>query len=419
MSFFYPMEEKVSFERFLFGDGNEIRINDMEYCVDRIVMLPKIRPHQLEKAVDLSIEISKSADFRGKLLEKSNECPVLIYQLYKRGVFVFEEIEPFLGNRNTFLLCYYFRKEIKDFNSFIKNKSKPSAFNKSFFENENDIDQLIEYGYLQTSIEYSLKYDVINDLVGFDNFNLKARWSPFEWSEKPEYLDLLSFTGFFGSIKCFKHLLINGFEINHNVLSMVVCGGSFDLFHICQGLQFLTPHVCKASEFFHLPLLVFMIEHGADINAQDKDVWTPLHSAAIKGHLSVVEYLVNHKADINAQANGFSSGTPLHLAAQKGHLCVVEYLINQKADINVKDEDDLTPLHSAAIKGHLSVVEYLVNQKADINAQANGFSSGTPLHLAAQKGHLSVVEYLVNQKADINAKGKDVEFLYLIGLLFI
>jgi len=50
------MDQKVSFERFLFGDGNEIKINDMEFCVNRIFMLPKIRPHQLEKAVCLSIE---------------------------------------------------------------------------------------------------------------------------------------------------------------------------------------------------------------------------------------------------------------------------------------------------------------------------------------------------------------------------
>jgi len=42
----------------------------------------------------------------------------------------------------------------------------------------------------------------------------------------------------------------------------------------------------------------------------------------------------------------------------------------------------------------------------------------TPLHYAASNGHFSVVEYLVNQKADIHAKDKDVEFLYLIGLLF-
>jgi len=266
------MEEKISFERFLFGEGNEIRINDMEFCVDRIIELPKIRPHQLEKAVRLSIEYCKLADFRRNLLEKSNNCPVLIYQLYKRGILVFEEIEPFLKNDYSFLLCYYFRKEIKDFDSFIKNKSKPYGIDKSFFENENDIDQWIEYGFLQSSIEYCLKYDVIDDLLNIDNLNQVAKWSPFEWSYQPQYFDLLSFAGFFGSIKCFKHLLMKRFEINEKVLSMVVCGGSFELFHICQGQQSFTPiHVCKASEFFNVPLLVFMIENGVDINAFGKN----------------------------------------------------------------------------------------------------------------------------------------------------
>jgi len=302
MSFLYQMEENISFERFLFGDGNEIRINDMGFCVDRIIELPKIRPHQLEKAVNLSIEYCQIAVFKRKLLEKSYNCPVLIYQLYKRGIFVFGEIEPFLKNDNAFLLCYYFRKEIEDFESFIKSKYKPYGFDKSFIENASDIDILIEYGYLPSSIEYCLKYDVIDDLLNVDNLSQKAKWSPFEWSIKPEYLDLLSFSGFFGSIKCFKHLLMKGIEINENVLSMVVCGGCFDLFHLCQGRQFLIPDlVCKASEFFHLNLLVFMIENGADIKAKGKDNWTALHYAARNGHLNMVKYLVNQKADMNSK----------------------------------------------------------------------------------------------------------------------
>jgi len=337
---FFQMEEKISFERFLFGDGNEIGINDMEFCVDRIFMLPKIRPHQLGKAVEISVEYCKLVDFRQKLLRKSKECPVLIYQLYKRGVLVFEEIRPFLKDRDTFLLSYYFRKEIEDFYSFIKNKSKPYGIDESFFENENDMDQLIEYGYLPSSIEYCLKYDVINDLDVFDNLNQKARCSPFEWSYQPDYRDSLSFAGFFGSIKCFKHLLMKGFEINDNVLSMVVCGGCFDLYHLCERHQFEThKHVKNVIEFFHLPLLSYMMENGAGINRKDEYNQTPLHWAARYGHLSVVEYLLNQKADINAQASGNRSGTPLHYAASNGHLSVVEYLVNQKADINAKNND--------------------------------------------------------------------------------
>jgi len=77
----------------------------------------------------------------------------------------------------------------------------------------------------------------------------------------------------------------------------------------------------------------------------------------------------------------------------------------------------MTPLHYAANNGHLSIVEYLANQKADIKEKDR--DDWTPLHYAANNGHLSIVEYLVNQKADISAKNNCVEFLYLIGHLYI
>ena len=89
------MEENIVFERFLFGDGNKIVIKDMEFCVDRIIMLPKIRPHELEKAVRISKEYCQIADFRRKLLEKSEECPVLIYRLYKQNVFCLKKSNHF------------------------------------------------------------------------------------------------------------------------------------------------------------------------------------------------------------------------------------------------------------------------------------------------------------------------------------
>ena len=81
-------------------------------------------------------------------------------------------------------------------------------------------------------------------------------------------------------------------------------------------------------------------------------------------------------------------------------------------------------LFEASADGKLSsVIELLengtnVNSKDPLNNEWHNHNS-TALHYAAREGHLSVVEYLVNQKADINAKNTDVEFLYLIGLLFI
>jgi len=273
------MEEKIAFERFLFEDEKEIIIEDIVFCVDRIIMLTKIRPHKLEKAVSLSSNYCKIDDFRLSILEKSNECPVIVYQLYKQGYFRFEEIEPLFYRRETYLLCYYFWKDIPNFVDFIQNKPKPldynepfsnNCFDESFLENTNSIDQLVEFGFISSSIEYCLKYDILDDLVEFNISDYNVKWSPFEWSYKPEYLDLLSFSGYFGSIKCFKHLFMDGFEINSMVRSMVVCSGCYDLYHLCKGEQFLsTESINKASEFCHLSLLNFMLENGADIKASD------------------------------------------------------------------------------------------------------------------------------------------------------
>jgi len=264
------MEERILFEKFVFNDEKAIFINEIEFCIDRIIFLPQIRPHKLEKAVKLSEEYCQISDFRRKMLEKSIECPFLIYRLYKKGFFKFYELDPFLMRRDSFLLCYYFRKEIDDFNSIIQCKEPPNVIDKSFLENENEIDQLIEFGFYPSSVEYCLKYDFIDDFSDLNIKNQEAKWSPFEWSKKPKYLDLLSFSGYFGSVKCFKHLLMRGFEINNQVLSMVVCSGSFDLYHLCKGPGSLSSDcLCMSSEFFHLSLLAFMIENGADINGKD------------------------------------------------------------------------------------------------------------------------------------------------------
>ena len=48
------------------------------------------------------------------------------------------------------------------------------------------------------------------------------------------------------------------------------------------------------------------MEHGADINACDRELWTPLHAAAACGNFSMIEYLVDRGANvaaINADGN--------------------------------------------------------------------------------------------------------------------
>ena len=146
-----------------------------------------------------------------------------------------------------------------------------------------------------------------------------------------------------------------------------------------------------------------LVEKGADVNARDKDGWTPLHHAAANGHLDIVKFLVENGADVDAEANDGS--TPLHVAAFFGHLDVVKFLVKNGAYVNAMDNDGQTPLHVAAANGHLNIVKFLVRHGADANAKDRDGS--TPLHVAASRGHLDVAKFLVEHGADINAKDKD------------
>ena len=122
---------------------------------------------------------------------------------------------------------------------------------------------------------------------------------------------------------------------------------------------------------------------------------TPLHRAAIGGHLPVVQYLLAHGARVDAV--NFGGLTPLHWAAQNGHLPVVQCLLAHGATVSVVTSDDVTPLHWAARKGHLQVVRYLLAHGARVDAV--DFHGLTPLHWAAQGGHPEVVECLLTHGA--------------------
>jgi len=43
-----------------------------------------------------------------------------------------------------------------------------------------------------------------------------------------------------------------------------------------------------------------LIEHGADVNAQDDNKSTPLHLASSGGHVELAQVLIEHGANVNA-----------------------------------------------------------------------------------------------------------------------
>jgi ankyrin repeat protein len=212
---------------------------------------------------------------------------------------------------------------------------------------------------------------------------------------------------------------------------------------------------------------IYLLEHGAAVDAGDRRGSTALVWAAARGNKEIVELLLSRGANANAKDQGGFNA--LYYAASSGHLELVKLLFRQGIDVDTRSNDGWTPLHSAAYRGHLPVAEWLVENGANVNAtncwgqtplfwaaagndgtgaetppkkslnSADEMNAGkdedstrkkklevakfllargadvnasdelgeTPLYCAAYAGDLAVTKLLLGENAESNAKGKD------------
>ena len=121
-----------------------------------------------------------------------------------------------------------------------------------------------------------------------------------------------------------------------------------------------------------------LIDSGVDVDTPNEDQQTALHAASGHGHLEVAQFLLNHGADINKQDKyGF---TPLHWACSSGRTNTIAFL-KEKADVNKQDQDGMTPLHRAVEGNHLSAVRLLL-QTSRVNYLIQDHKNRTPYRLA-------------------------------------
>lgn len=121
-----------------------------------------------------------------------------------------------------------------------------------------------------------------------------------------------------------------------------------------------------------------LIEAGElDPNERDRDKFTYLHFAAIKGHADVCLALLAAKAKPNLKT-GDKRQTPLHAAAINGNSEVAKILIKGRADLHSLDKSGYTPLHYAAMNLEAEVCRVLLEAGADINASPDKIDISKP-----------------------------------------
>jgi len=151
------------------------------------------------------------------------------------------------------------------------------------------------------------------------------------------------------------------------------------------------------------PAVKESLNRKADPNARDRDGFTPLMIASIRGSVEVVQVLINVGADVNA-ANPFTEATPLNMAILGRKPRVLETLVASGVNVNAADSLGRTALHKVVEQGDMELLKPLLAAPAS-DPNVKDKLGRTPLMSAYTLGDEGLL-MLLNKGADVNAKSK-------------
>lgn len=183
-----------------------------------------------------------------------------------------------------------------------------------------------------------------------------------------------------------------------------------------------------------------LLRSGANVNAQDASLRTPLHlAAAARDYVSkrrftgpecqrstagdyekIIRVLLDNHADIESRDE--ADNTPLHIASENANAFVVKLLLERGASVISRNKHGSMAIHLAV--GHIvpdsSIIRFrhqeirdqeltiytLLHHGADVNATIQ--NSQTSLHLAAHsRCELSIFNTLIQEGAAVTANDDD------------
>ena len=237
-----------------------------------------LHPNLIELIIQLDKESSENKHLKilipfliKKLLKKfgQSQCNCsFIYNLYKKGIVTKEtiraEIETFIstqinkstgshsyyeyytstknGYQSNYVYNWFFPEIVDDASQSLVLKKKYQNYDESFFENYlTNIDKYVEMlanGEPDDELTKALRHDdvdLLQDLVNKRKINILNAFVPFNIFEnfvENGQTNLLNYAAAYGSLKCFKYLLLNHVKLNQFSFEYAIHGGNIEIIKI-------------------------------------------------------------------------------------------------------------------------------------------------------------------------------------------
>jgi ankyrin repeat protein len=197
-----------------------------------------------------------------------------------------------------------------------------------------------------------------------------------------------------------------------------------------KGVRVLTEseQLLQAADIGDLKRVKYLLGRGIDVNVHDgSDNTTALLSATAGAHPEVVDYLLNSGADVNAQDK--DGRTPLLAASTMEDTTLATRLLDAHAKIDMRDKEGWSALGKAILTDRKTTVAALLRAGAkpdigeaamlgDAEAVRAHLAQGipvdqraaqgmTPLMWASEAGNVPLLSLLIAHRADVNARCKE------------
>jgi hypothetical protein len=242
-----PFRLAVSLQTFIDQNSEEmlpkiiefIRKQIPEDLQDVILALSDFHNRRPLKQDLIAKVIAEISHFSSKPLSPSEMIishPFLAFKLVRLGIFKRDDVSRYFDRKKffAFLIC---PSKLNENEVHVAFRSDFKTMGKSF-----PIEEIGCHGYAKNSVQFLLKYDLFEDFgfLAIDlNFNIfRDRYiSPFDLPTKSEVEkeSLLTIAAFYGSIRCFKFLVLNEMRMDQRTCKWSIKGGNCEIISICEN----------------------------------------------------------------------------------------------------------------------------------------------------------------------------------------